>query len=772
MKRILVGAAAGLLCFGAVGVAQQVAVELPNAWHIAPPTTSNAVVGTLPTGIVLSRDGSRAFVLETGYNKPVVRALDARTLATQSTVALGDAYGVPLRDANGDGMWVANTATFGEQIEHVDPVAGKVDASVSLPVPFFPSALARSPDGTFLAVAGDLANRVAFVELHDGTAAYRGRGAMVGRHPAALAFSRDGRTLYVAERAERFVDAVDVASGVVRKRITVGLHPVAIVTDGRRLYVADSDDDDIATIDVAREVVIARTHVPFGTRALVGASPNSLTLDGTRLYVTCGAADAVAVFHITNGQLTPLGAIPAGWYPTALAVDRQTHTLLIADGKGESGHANADRSYVATDVAGDIRSLPIPSDADLTRGLQAMHALGAPFAHVPLPPSDIVRAGGPIKHVIYVIKENRTYDQVLGDVASGDGDPALVMFGSAVTPNEHALAARFGVFDRFFCDAEVSADGHNWSTAAFANDYLEKMWPPEYHDRRPFYDFEDGAEASNPHAGYIWDDAARAHVSLRDYGEFVTGGADDGTGHDDQPPTSTMEPALQGHVDTRFAAFDLAIRDVARYAEWKREFDAFERTKSLPQLEIVRFGRDHTAGTRVGLGTPAAMVADNDRAVGLLVDAVSHSPDWGSTAIFILEDDAQAGADHVDEQRSTLYVVSPYTKGGLQHEHYTTSSVLRTMEVLLGLPPMTPYDAGARPLTDAFVSTPNLAPFDIVAPQTDLDAVNQKTAYRAGDSARLDFAHADAVDSATLNDILWGVLRQAQGKPNSGLAGS
>ena len=766
MNRIFVAAAAAVFACGAITIAlaQQQVIELPNGWFAAPLTATNASVGTLPSSIVLSRDGARAFVLETGHRKPVLRVMDARTLATQATIVLGNAYGVPLRDAAGDGLWIANTATFGDQIEHVDTASGRVDAAVSLPIPFFPSALARSPDGSTLAVAGDLASRVAFVDLR-GAAVYRGRTVNVGRHPAALQFSPDGRTLYVAERGERAVDVVDVATAVVRKRIGVGLHPVAFASDGRRLFVADSDDDDIATIDMMHDRVTAHTPVAFRPGEPVGVSPNSLVLDGSRLYVTCGAADAVRVYFDRSGTLAPIGAIPAGWYPTALAVDHRLHTLLIADGKGEGGHPNVDKSYVADNVTGTIRSQPLPNERELATGSQAMHVLGAPFARLPLPASPVLRANGPIKHVIYVIKENRTYDQVLGDVTGADGDPALTMFGRSVTPNQHAIADRFGIFDRFFCDAEVSADGHNWSTAAFANDYLEKMWPPQYADRRPFYDFEDGAEASTPHAGYLWDDAARSHVSLRDYGEFVTSGANDGGGDpDDLPPTSSTQRALQGHIDTRFAGFDLHLRDVARYDEWKREFDAFEAARTLPQLEIVRFGRDHTAGTTPGQATPDAMVADNDRAVGLLVDAVSHSPDWGSTAIFVLEDDAQAGADHVDEQRSTFYLATPYAKGGVQHEKYTTSSILRTMEVLLGMKPMTPYDAGARPLTDAFTATPNLAPFDALDARTDLNAINAKTAYRANDSARLDFVHADDVDAATMNDILWGATH--------GLAGS
>ena len=315
----------------------------------------------------------------------------------------------------------------------------------------------------------------------------------------------------------------------------------------------------------------------------------------------------------------------------------------------------------------------------------------------------MLRAHGPIQHVVYVIRENRSYDQVLGDVKEADGDPSLVLFGEDVTPNGHALARRFGIFDRFFEDAHVSADGHNWATAAIANDYLEKMWPQNYSDNRAFYDFEDGAEAAVPHAGYLWDDAARHGVSLRNYGEFVSAGPTGPT------PVSVGSDVLRPRTDRAFPTFDMDVADADRFTEWKREFDAFERTRTLPQLEIVRLPRDHTSGTRAGKPTPQAMVADNDLALGRLVEAVSHSADWSSTAIFVIEDDAQNGPDHVDEQRAPFYLISPYAAGGVQHARYTQASVLRTMEVLLGLPPMTPYDAGAAPLTAAFRAAPTCA---------------------------------------------------------------
>jgi YVTN family beta-propeller protein len=740
---------------------------LPTQWRIRAPEGAVATVGTLPEGIVISHDGSQVIELEGGYRKPALRVLDATTLHELRSVPLGGAFGAPLRDADGDGVWVSVAGTFQEQLAHVDTATGAVDRDVSLPLPFFPVAIARSIDGT-LAVAGDLGDRVAFVDpAGERIVAMTG----VGRHPAALAFSDDGKTLYVADRGASRVDVVSVASHAVASTITVGLHPDALALAGERLYVADSDDDDIAVIDLSNRRMLARVSMPFARGDAFGTSPNALALDGDRLYVSCGAANAIAVFRTSAAGLTPLGAIPTGWYPTAVAVDRARGVLYIADGKGESGHSNpgyaaggdvtrlanpAPKAYIADQLVGSIRRVAIPDDAALARGTTDVRDLAQ---HERVPPSAIVRAGGPIKHVIYVIKENRSYDQVLGDVAGADGDPALVLFGDRVTPNQHAIVRRFGVFDRFFENAHVSADGHNWSTAAIANDYLEKMWPANYANRRPMYDFEDAAEASVPHAGYLWDDAVAHGVTLRNYGEFASEGPSKPT------PVSVSSDVLRPRTDRNFATFDMAVTDVERYREWKREFDAYERTRTLPQLEIVRFPRDHTNGTRAGSATPQAMVADNDLAVGRLVDAVSHSADWPSTAIFVIEDDAQNGPDHVDEQRSTFDLVSPFAAGGVQHLAYTQASVLRTIEILLGLPPMTPYDAGARPLTAAFRATPNLQPFDALPAGINLDATNARTAYRAADSARLDFDEADRVDDGVLNDILWHAVKGARATP-------
>jgi DNA-binding beta-propeller fold protein YncE len=736
----------GVLVLSGVALAAAGVTTLPTGWKIRAADGPVATVGTLPTGLALSRDGSRVFVLEAGHRKPALRVLDATTLHELRSVPLNGAYGAPLRDADGDGVWVAIAGTFQESIAHIDTTTGTVDHTVSMPVPFYPVAIARAPNGR-LAVAGDLVDRVATVD----TAALRVVATQeAGRHPAAVQFSPDGKTLYVADRASTWVSALGAKAG----RIFVGHHPVALASDGKLLYVAVSDDDTVAVVALATNRVVQFVRVPFARAGAVGTSPNALTLDGERLYVSCGAANAVAVFRTGPHGLTPLGAIPAGWYPTAVAVDRAHGALFIADGKGESGHANprfnptarTESDYIADNLVGSIRRIAIPDDAALRRGLVDVRELAQ---HESVPADPVVRAGGPIKHVIYVIKENRSYDQVLGDVSAADGDPTLVMYGEKITPNQHAIVKRFGVFDRFFENAHVSADGHNWSAAAFANDYLERMWPQNYATRRPFYDFEDGAEAAVPHAGYLWDEAARRSVSLRNYGEYMTSGPSGPT------PVSSMNAVLMKNTDRNYATFDMSVEDIARFNEWKHEFDAFEASRTLPQLEIVRFPRDHTSGTRSGAVTPQGMVADNDLAVGKLVEAVSHSPDWSSTAIFVIEDDAQNGPDHVDEQRSTFYLASPYAAGGVQHAMYTQASVLRTIEILLGMRPLSAYDAGAAPLTAAFTATPNLTPFDALPAQVDVHAKNTATAYRAADSARLNFAVADAVDEATLNDILW-----------------
>jgi len=366
----------------------------------------------------------------------------------------------------------------------------------------------------------------------------------------------------------------------------------------------------------------------------------------------------------------------------------------------------------------------------------------------------------PIKYVFYVIRENRTYDQVLGDLDRGNGDPNLTIFGEEITPNAHVLSRTYVTLDNFYVDAEVSYDGHAFSTAAYATDAVEKMWPTNYGGRGGVYTSEGGWGDRNPYGnlstpadGYIWDFAARAGVSVRSYGEFAERKSRGG-------PVEATVPGLRGKVHPSFAPFNLDVPDNDRVDVWLDEFRQFEKNGQLPRLNIVRLGNDHTLGTRPGALTPRAMVAENDRAVGRLVDAISHSAYWKETAIFVVEDDAQNGPDHVDSHRSVALVISPFAKrDALDSTMYSTSAVLRTMELILGLPPMSQYDAAATPMYNAFQSTPDLAPFAALPARARLDERNGGAAWGAAASVAMNFEDADMTPEYELNEILWKSVR-------------
>jgi len=758
-KAILLALVCALLCVTTAYAARE-GYELPTEWRLSPPPDTVVSTGTLPQGAATTADGRHLAVVEDGQAAADVRVFNARTLVAERTIALAGATGTPLADRSGASFWVSLAGK--DTLAHIDAASGTSDRSIALPGPFWAAAIARSPDGKTLAVSGESADAVRFVSEAAGTLS---EPVAVGAHPFGLAYAADGTKLYVANWGAATLSVVDTATHAVRATIAVGRHPEALLLsqDGKRLYVSETDDDTIGVVDTATDARVAGIAAsPFG-KARAGASPSALALsgDGTRLLVAESAINAVAVLDIASATPRLIGAVPTGWYPTALVVERDGSMLDVVDGKGESSRPNPqfkpfargpDRAgYVAREMIGSLRRIAI-SDSAAARGTQEVLANAATGAGS-LPASGFITSSGPIKHVIYVVKENRTYDQVLGDMPAANGDPSLVLFGANVTPNEHAIAARFGILDATYANAEVSADGHNWTVGAFANDYLERMWPPNYGGRRKTYDFEDGASAATAHNGYLWNSAVRAHVSLRNYGEFTTAVA-----MKPVPQIISHMPDLTALTDSRFPGFDLQYSDLDRETEWAREFAAYVRGGNLPQLEIVRLPNDHTAGTRPGAPTPTAFVAQNDLAVGRLVATVSHSPYWGSTAIFIVEDDAQNGADHVDAQRMTAYVASAYSRGGVVHGHHSTAGIVHTIEAMLGLPSLSTYDASAATLDDAFVANPmakaDVRPFDALPETVDLSARNAETAYRAADSARMDFSRADAADDATLGDIV------------------
>ena len=720
-----------IICaFAVIGAVATRTVWLPTDWTLSAPDGAVATTGTFPQGLALSPDGSKLAIVESGFNPPALRILHVPDLREMRVIALKDALGIPVWDGEGR-VLVPGGST--NAVENVNLADGKVTADRAAPEI---SAVALGRDRNIFA-ASDLQSGLAV--LAQASAPFP-----TGAHPAAISITE--HAIYVANRGEATLTRIGRDGST--QTIAVDLHPAALALspDGSRLYVACSDADSVDVIDTKSDTVVARIDV--GLPQGHGASPNALApaADGT-LYVSLGAQNAVA--EIRGDRV--IARAPAGWYPTGVAVDDRN--VYVANGRGEGSRANPDFNpeghhdpeYVAASMTGSVRAIA-RATFDASSTAEVLANMPVPVA---TPAQTIVRTGGPIAHVIYIIRENRTYDEVLGDLPIGDGDPKLVWFGKDVTPNLHAMAMRFGVFDRTFTDAQVSASGHNWSTAAFANDYVERMWPTNYGGRRNLYDFQDGdGGAATPATGYLWDNADKHGVSLRDYGEFVDPPLLPGA------PYFTRAPGLKRKIDPQYPTWDLHISDELRVDAWKREFDAYVRDNDLPALEIIWLPNDHTMGTRAGELTPQAYVATNDHAMGRIVDAVSHSRYWASTAIFSIEDDAQNGPDHVNNQRTTFYLVSPYAAPGVHHAQYTTSSVIRTIELLLGLPAMTIYDALAPPMYDAFTTQPDLRPYDVVAPKIDVHARNSATAFGSAASARMNFREPDAVDPRALNDIL------------------
>jgi hypothetical protein len=365
----------------------------------------------------------------------------------------------------------------------------------------------------------------------------------------------------------------------------------------------------------------------------------------------------------------------------------------------------------------------------------------------------------PIKYCIYVIKENRTYDQVYGDVKEGNGEPSLCLFPEKVTPNHHKLAREFVLLDNFYCDGEVSADGHEWSMGAYATDFVEKVWPLVYRpgDKKKIgYPAEGSYEIATPAGGYVWDRCADAKVSYRSYGEWVENAKKVGD------PGKARAKALEDHFDPLFRGFDLDYPDQKRADRFIEELKGFEEKGEMPRLVILRLPNDHTAGTKVGSPTPTAYVADNDLALGRVVEAVSKSKFWKETAIFVVEDDAQNGPDHVDAHRTVALVVSPWTKRKhVDSTMYSTSSMLRTMELILGLKPMSQFDAAARPMYNSFAAKPDEAPYAHVVPKVDLEEKNTRRAFGAKLSEKFDFTKEDQADDLLFNEVIWRSVKGA-----------
>lgn len=559
--------------------------------------------------------------------------------------------------------------------------------------------------------------------------------------------------------------------------VPVGDNPndMCITRNGKYLYVANANDNTVSVIDTKQLKVIETLNSSLYPGSPTGSTTNSVALssDEKTLYIANADNNCLAVFAVnTPGWSVSKGFIPTAWYPTCVRI--VNNKILVSNGKGLTSHANPygpnparegdevvyqsggkehkiKEQYIGGLLRGTLQILSVPSSAQMAIYSQAVYK-NTPYnknkelesegvAGNPVPMK--VGEKSPIKHIFYIIKENRTYDQVLGDVPEGNGDKSLVLFGENITPNLHALVKEFVLLDNFFVNGEVSADGHNWSLGGYATDYLEKNWPTSYGGRGGDYPGEGSIVIANNKNGFLWDDCQRNGVTFRSYGEFV----------DDN---KANVPVLKDHFCTKYRGWDLGVRDTVRFGQWKHDFDSLLAIDAVPQLNTMRFGNDHTEGLSLNKPTPFAHVADNDLAVGMFIDYLSHSKAWATSLVIIVEDDAQNGPDHVDAHRSTAYLAGGFVKKGfVDHTAYTTTGLLRTIELILGLPPMTQYDAPAIPLWRCFNNTPDHPAFTARPNNIDLNLKNLAENKWQKKSEQFNFAKEDRIDDKEFNEVIW-----------------
>ena len=820
MKRFL---AAALLVSAAVLISQPAPPErvgplpgggflLNSGWTIRP-AGRQIPLSTLPLSSAVSRDGKHVLILQAGYMPPTITSHDAATMQQIASVALPDAWlGLTFAPASSKFYVGGGSKACVYEFEllsdgRIEPrrtftlVSDKLRQHTD-----FIGDVAISPDGRLLYAAALLRDVVFVVNLSTGIVIEEWKTLA---RPYRLLMHPSGQAFYVTGMAAGAVALQHAGSGDLLFRIFSDLEPMDMVwssvkpaagEDGEppsyqaRLFVASGGTNMVNVFSVSEDATLKpleRINISLSSLQPAGTTPSALALspDEKTLYVVCSDLNAVAVVDVSVAKSAVRGFIPAGWYPTAARVLADGR-LLILNGRGLRSFANlkgpnptkhvapmhmgnTELEYVGGLQRGTVSVVPPFDDAQLEAWTKTVYAnspyrdetlldarvpAGNPIPSQPGQPS-------PIQHVIYIVKENRTYDQVLGDLGIGNGDPSLTLFGAAVTPNLHQLARDFVLLDNFYVSADVSADGHNWSSAAIAPPYVQRMWPNSYGGRRKHYDYEGNERAAQPPAGRLWNNALMKGLTVRNLGwwvDLITPAPASGP-----QVAKARDPQLAPYTNMNYRGFDLDYQDVEREKVFADELKQWEASGKMPDLTTVRLPNDHTSGVAPGKYSPRAAAADNDLAVGRLVEAVSRSRFWASTAIFILEDDAQNGPDHVDSHRSTAYVISPYTRGrGVDSSMYNTTSMLRTIELILGLHPMTVFDASARPMWNAFRNQPDPRPFDALPARYPIDERNPfSTSADARVSSRFDLAEADLVDDDEMNAILWRALKHGASPP-------
>ncbi|SCW86185.1 bifunctional YncE family protein/alkaline phosphatase family protein [Mucilaginibacter sp. NFR10] len=754
-------------------------VLLPNGWKLSPAGRS-LPLGDLPLNMQLSVSGKLLAVTNNGQSTQSVQLIDPKNEKLLDEVVVKKSwYGLAFsRDekklyaSGGNDNWILVFNIAGNKLGTPDTIK------------LAPNAWPKNKVCPTGMVTNKSNSRLYSVTKEDSTLYIIDpdkkdilKQVKLPAEAYSCILSPDEKTLYISLWGGDMLGFYNIATQTL-STIKTSSHPNELLLDkkGKFLYVADANDNAVSVVNTSTHKIIETISTALYPTRLTGSTSNGLALspNGKTLYIANADNNCLAVFDVTMpGSSKSKGFIPVGWYPTNVKV--LGNKILVSNGKGFSsmanpkgpqpvkktdnsgykqGAINSREQYIGGLFKGTLSFINSPSDAELKTYTKQVYA-NTPFtAKVektakgeegnPIPR----RLGekSPIKYVFYIIKENRTYDQVLGDMPQGNGDTSLCIFGKKVTPNHHAIANEFVLLDNFYVDAEVSADGHNWSMAAYATDFVEKTWPTSYGSRGGNYDFEGTRKAAYPRDGFIWDYCKRAGVSYRTYGEFVSDG---------NPGKANLK-SLEGHFCIKSPGFDLNVKDVKRTEIWAHDFDSLLTINAVPHFNTVRISNDHTSGQRKGAISPIAAVADNDLAIGQFIEHLSHSSIWKESVVFILEDDAQNGPDHIDAHRSPVFVAGPYVKrNAVIHGMYSTSGVLRTIELILGLPPMSQYDAAAMPLYDCFTSKPDLTPYTARPAQVDLEQRNIAVNESSKRSELFNFAREDAAPDIDLNEVVW-----------------
>ena len=779
MKKLLQVLAITLLAVTSISLKAQT-IQLANGWKLNPAGTSFAL-GDLPLNIEVSNTGKYMAVTNNGQGYQSIELIDTKSEKIIDSVSIAKSwYGLKF---SADEKYLYVGAGHDNRINKYAIQNNKLIFVDSLllgnkwPEKIGPAGIEINESTQQLFVVTREDKQLYIFDLNT--------KKIIGKYGlAAEAFtcklSPNKSILYISCWGADQVLVFDLKTKTWAPPITVGDNPNEMLITNTHLFVCNANDNSVSIIDIAKNKIVEILDAALYPNAPSGSTTNSLAIDkkNNRLFIANADNNCLAVFDIAKiGSSKSVGFIPTGWYPTSVRF--LNNKIWVANGKGFTPKANpfgpspirkkgevihhmgvtktaSSEQYIGALFTGTMSIITNPTALELTKYTKTVYK-NTPYTAAKLTQADSIEAGNPIpskvgqpspiKYVFYIIKENRTYDQVLADMPGGNGDTSLLLFGKNITPNQHAIASNFVLLDNFYVDSEVSADGHNWSMGAYATDYLEKTWPTSYSGRGGTYGGEGEREIANNKNGFIWNNCYRAGISYRSYGEFVTGG-------------KATVPVLNDHFCKDFPSYGLNITDTLRFKRWQKDFDSLLAKGQVPKFNTVRFGNDHTEGTRIGRPTPYAHVADNDLAVGLFLEHLAKSSIWNESAVFVLEDDAQNGADHVDAHRSPAYVFGGFVKRNfIDHTPYSTSGMLRTMELILGLPPMSQYDAGATPLWRCFANTPT--PFNYKAIIPSYNLLEKNTAYNEWQkrSEKLNFVKEDTNNDLEFSKILWHAIK-------------